>query len=270
MFEKLFSFLKKSPVIEQNVVPYQILKDPLPDAYYKKLSKIEQNQIDAVIDQIQEGKKVKIESLLALHQKYPDYPFLTNALAIVYNQNNEKQKSFALIKENYQKHPDYLFGRINYASACLEEGDFKEYERVMQGKSHPHELFPHRKQFDMNEVLGTYKTVALYHMYRGEKKPIEHITQILEGLDVQNDLLTLFRGFSKIAHTFSADRKPNPKKTKTTAKAKTTITEKKKTPPTKKKTPSASTAKIKVKAAPETTATKAKTDRPERKPKNNN
>ena len=255
--------MKKSPVIEQNIVPYQILKEPLPDPFYKKLSKIEQGQIDATIDQIQAGKKVKVESLLALHKKHPDYPFLTNALAIVYNQNNEKEKSFALTKQNFEKHPDYLFGRINYASSCLEEGNFKEYERVMQGKSHPHELFPQRKQFDMNEVLGTYKTVALYHMYRGEKQPIEHIVRILEKLDVQSDLLTLFRGFAKIAHTFSADRKTPSKKIKITAKEKTTKTpEKKKVPAAKKKVTTPSTAKPAV--------TKTKAGPPERKPKNNN
>jgi len=66
-------------------------------------------------------KKV-IPLLLGYIKKYPNLPLLYNYLSAAYGRIGDLEKVESTVVENLNKHPDYLFAKLNYADICLRKG----------------------------------------------------------------------------------------------------------------------------------------------------
>ena len=56
-----------------------------------------------------------IQRLEPLLEKFPSTPMLLNWLAAAYSNLGRSDKADELIRLNYERNPDYLFARANYA-----------------------------------------------------------------------------------------------------------------------------------------------------------
>jgi tetratricopeptide (TPR) repeat protein len=61
----------------------------------------------------------------------PQSPDLMNNLAAVYKAQRRDTEAASLARQNYQRHPDYLFGRVRMASVLIEDGQLDEAQQLL-------------------------------------------------------------------------------------------------------------------------------------------
>ncbi len=62
----------------------------------------------------------------------PDAPDLLNNLAMAYQAQNRRAEVEALLRKNYQEHPDYFFGRVAMANSLTLQGDLDKAADMLQ------------------------------------------------------------------------------------------------------------------------------------------
>jgi hypothetical protein len=100
---------------------------------------------------------------------YPEVPLFANHLTIAYGQAGESEKAEALVVETYQRHPQYLFAKVNYAQICLSKGEVSKVPGIFNHKFDIKELYPHRKRFHIDEFVGFAGVMCNYHCVIGQK-----------------------------------------------------------------------------------------------------
>jgi tetratricopeptide (TPR) repeat protein len=184
---------EKALVIErQNTLPeykklnYTITWDPIIDDNVVLLApEVEQQKQQIYNDMNNPGidPTVYIEQLETLCQQYPDDKTFGNFLAAVYDRAGDKAKSIQMIKDNYQKRPDYLFAKFQMAELYIEEGAFDKVYEMFDGKLDLKQLFPERDTFHISEVKSMLYTAARYHDWAGDLKTFSHCYGILEEIE---------------------------------------------------------------------------------------
>lgn len=124
-----------------------------------------------------------IEQLEALCQQYPDDKTFGNFLAAVYDSTGDEAKSIQMIKDNYQKRPDYLFAKFQMAELYMAEGEFDKVYEMFDGKLDLKQLFPQRNTFHISEVKSMLYTAARYHDWTGDSKTFNHCYGILQEIE---------------------------------------------------------------------------------------
>jgi hypothetical protein len=97
---------------------YQITYDPLPYKSIKQLPVQVREQMEELYKLIQKQPQQTVQPLLDLITQYPNVPVFYNYLNVAYEMTGQPEKAYAVLKEVYHKHPDYLFARTNYAFYC--------------------------------------------------------------------------------------------------------------------------------------------------------
>lgn len=182
----------ETPVVR--LLSLEITYDELDDEFNKRLSQIPDDGQE-LYDGINEDPHGAIKRLKELIGQYPDIPLLYNWLCVACSKVGNHQEARTVAKTNFQRHPGYLFGRLNYAEILLTEGKIREAFEVL-GKSFVlTDVVPDREMFHFSEVLSFYGLVARYVLRLGKLKsamgfldmlqkvePDHHITQWLEKL----------------------------------------------------------------------------------------
>lgn len=96
-------------------------------------------------------------------------PEIYNLLGYIYVRLKKIRKAEKLIIENYQKNPENLFARINYADHCLRHGKAQRVPQVFNQLENLNELYPERKTFHYSEVLGFLALMGLYYLKIGKR-----------------------------------------------------------------------------------------------------
>jgi hypothetical protein len=86
---------------------------------------------------------------------------------------------------NFKKFPDYLFGRLNYASSFLLNKDYKSIPRLFNFHVDLNRVAPHRSKFHISEVLYFHKTLYYYYMGIKEFNNAKHHSKIVASLDIE-------------------------------------------------------------------------------------
>jgi len=124
-----------------------------------------------------------VPPLLTLIEEYPHIPQFKNFLSAAYSQMGNKEKADEVTMKICEQHPDYLFGKINYASMCLGNGEFEKVPEIFDNKMALELLYPQRKSFHVTEYTGFSSIMALYYLELGEIEIAGRYYKILKELD---------------------------------------------------------------------------------------
>ncbi|HSX12146.1 MAG TPA: hypothetical protein VLF61_01490 [Rhabdochlamydiaceae bacterium] len=135
----------------------------MPSSLAQKLSPADLKTYVALLEQAQFYPHRVFEEVKTFQEKHPDLPEAANLLIYLYIQKKELVKAEKLTQENYEKFPDYLFARINYADQCLRKKQWDQIPKIFPS-FHLRELYPEKKLFHFSEFRGFMVTMGLYYL----------------------------------------------------------------------------------------------------------
>nr|VFJ68889.1 MAG: hypothetical protein BECKFM1743C_GA0114222_105021 [Candidatus Kentron sp. FM]VFJ73281.1 MAG: hypothetical protein BECKFM1743A_GA0114220_107061 [Candidatus Kentron sp. FM]VFK16153.1 MAG: hypothetical protein BECKFM1743B_GA0114221_104051 [Candidatus Kentron sp. FM] len=155
----------------------------MPNPAYDRLPEHVKDDIERLYEQIWTKPRKAIPGLLEWIEKYPDVPTLYNYLTAAYSQSGQRKKTREVIEKNYQRNPDYLFARLNYANLCIRDGDYGKVGEIFEHKFDLKLLYPQRKRFHVTEVAGFMSTTGTYFFYAGKRESAEKCYELLEQIE---------------------------------------------------------------------------------------
>jgi len=162
---------------------FNVVFERMPSKYEQKLPVEVKDYLTELHDVVLSNPQRAIEPLEQLKREYPDIPRIYNYLMIAYMKTGHTKKADAVIIENYQKHPDYLFARTNYAEYCLRHDNLDEIYKIFDSKFDLKLLYPHRNDFHISEVTGFYGIIGIFFLRIGERESAENLYKMLKRLD---------------------------------------------------------------------------------------
>ncbi len=164
-------------------LPYKITED---HNYINKLNLIPKElflQLDNLYDQCSNtNNKAVINRLINLIEKYPQVEILKNYLYVAYMLRDEKEKALEIMELTTKLHPNYLFGKLNLANLCIEQGKLEEVPEILGITLELHDLYPERDTFHLSEITNYYKTVIRYYVSADEIEKAENKSEFLKEI----------------------------------------------------------------------------------------
>ncbi len=160
----------------------EITDEPIRDRAYRKLPQQVRDASERLYAEAQISPKKAIPELRELVEKYPDVPLFSNYLAEAYIANREIDEAETVVLENIQKHPDYLFARLNYVELCLRRKEYEKIPEILDHKFNLPLLYPERKRFHISEVVSFMGLVGLYFFATHQRAKAEEYNQILQRI----------------------------------------------------------------------------------------
>ena len=91
-----------------------------------------------------------------------------------------------MTQELYEKYPDYLFAKIQYAELCLRNKDLQKIPVIFNNKFDLQLLYPERKVFHISEMLSFIGFMGEYSCQRSDFQQAERYLEILKELDPED------------------------------------------------------------------------------------
>ncbi len=148
---------------------YKITYEALPHESIQQLSPFVKARTKELYNLARTQPQHAISPLLDMIGKYPTVPVFYNYLRIAYEITGQSEKADELLEEIYQKFPDYLFAKTNYAFRCLRNGRREKVPEIFGNKFDLKLLYPHRLVFHLSEFTAFTSVMALYHHLSGER-----------------------------------------------------------------------------------------------------
>ena len=187
------------------LISYEITYEPLPDPAYDRLPESVQDQLDRLHHELSAPRPgERLVELLALIEQYPDVPKIYNYLYTTYQKLNDRSNARRVLEETLERFPDYLFGRIAYAAACLDQGETEKVPEIFDNCFELQLLYPERRRFHISEVLGFDATMARYFCDRGETDVAKRYYDVMRKLDPDDPRTQLVKRFLRIARVGSS------------------------------------------------------------------
>lgn len=172
----------KSKLKSRNLAEYEISHEPVEDESLKNLPSGDRARVNELYAMIQKSPQKVVDELTALKEKYLDVPVLGNYLYVAYTLLGDEEKSDAMMLENYQRHPDYLFAKLTYGQYLLKEDKVDEFEKVFNNKFDLFSLYPKRKKYHIAEVISFWGVIGLYYCAVSKWDHVERTCQLLDNL----------------------------------------------------------------------------------------
>ena len=160
-----------------------------------KFSKLAQEQLDDTFDLITTDPMQAIERLLVLKETYPQAPVLYNHLSAAYARIGNTNAVRELIIENYDKNPDYLFAKINYAQLCLDKGEFEKIPVIFDNKFDLKLLYPKRNTFHVTEFAGLTGVLCAYYCCIGKRDTAQLLFDSLKKVTPESNMVKYAKSF---------------------------------------------------------------------------
>lgn len=165
---------RETQAVVQSV--YEVSYQPKIDQAVQKLPQAIQQELDRLYEQIAKAPARVIPRLLELQQQYPKVMLINNYLVVAYSYV-DKEQQVQCIRENYRRHPTYLFARCHYAQHCLDQGEPDRIPAIFDHKFDLKALYPRRSRFHITEYLAFMQVLCLYFNAVGEREKAEKIYQ---------------------------------------------------------------------------------------------
>jgi hypothetical protein len=165
------------------LLKYEITYDPLGDKHWRRLPLKIRQRIEELHDNSFHNPEESIPKLKELVNQYPDVPVLYNYLSVAYTNIRDYDNAEKVVLENYRRHPDYLFAKINYAHFCLKKKQFEKVPEIFDDKYELKLLYPKRSKFHISEIISFYGIMSRYFFYIEERKVAKTYYGILKKLD---------------------------------------------------------------------------------------
>ena len=159
------------------VLTYDIVTEPLHDMRFPKVPK---EIIERLHQMLQTRPKEAIPELLALIDQYPGAPVLYNYAASAYSNSGQPDKAEQMVRENFQRFPDYHFARMNYAEVLLATGDYAGVASLLDNKFDLALFYSNRKKFHISEYTSFMYVVGRYYLGIGETDSAQRVYQLMK------------------------------------------------------------------------------------------
>jgi hypothetical protein len=159
----------------RNHLSYRITDQPLDNADFDKAPQRVKEASERLHTLSQTRPREAIPELAALIEEYPHIPMWYNFLFAAYALSGDVEKSREIAMLNYQRNPDYLFARINYAEICLKHRDYDKVAEIFDHKFDLRLLYPERKCFHVSEFAGFMGLIGVYFVLTGRPEAAEKI-----------------------------------------------------------------------------------------------
>jgi len=180
-----------------HLVEYEVTSEPILDRDYKRLPRQVKEAIERFHEMIRRQPREAIPELRKWIKRYPNVPVFYNYLSVAYSRVGQGKKAKAVILENYEQNPDYLFARLNYAELCLARRDYEAVAEIFEHKFDLKLLYPERNRFHVTEVASFMGLIGIYFFETGERELAERYYEVVRQVDrnhpmVKNLQRTLF------------------------------------------------------------------------------
>lgn len=165
-----------------SLLPYEITTDPMPERRYQRLPRHVKEAIERLHDLAQRRPREAIPELRDWLTQYPQLPLFYNYLSVVYSRAGRRQDAEAVIAENYRRHPDYLFARLNYAEMCLAQGNYARIAQIFAHQFDLRLLYPRRRRFHLSEVANFLGVIGLYFVAIEKREAAERQYELLKHI----------------------------------------------------------------------------------------
>ena len=170
---------KSSPLDNTVNLEYKITNEPILDKRYRRLPRQVKEAFQRLHALAQTQPRTAIPELEQWIAKYPDLPMLYNYLGAAYTQAGQYKQAEQTILENYRRHPNYLFARLNYAELCMARGDYRKVAEILDHKFDLKLLYPERSLFHITEFTGFMWVVGEYLIGIGERAAAQQVYETL-------------------------------------------------------------------------------------------
>jgi tetratricopeptide (TPR) repeat protein len=160
--------------VMKTIEGYQVTFGPITSHLEQKLGSETYAVYLRLYEEIPTNPKKACRELERLCQEHPDLPEMANLLSYIYIRLKDLRKAETLIRETYEKHPTYLFARINYADQCLRK---KQIDLAASAFDHTFDLkalYPERKTFHESEFRGFMVCMGFYHLAVRQPEKARH------------------------------------------------------------------------------------------------
>jgi len=164
---------------------YTVTDEPMPDAEGggETLEQILGNEgLERLHGLVKENPHAAIAELTPLLEAHPDIPVIYNWLQSAYSLAGNAQKSEELIHRLYQRHPNYLFGRVAYAQLLLRRKEIKKAAEVFNHTWNLKAHYPQRSEFHITEFVAFASIYILYHFHTGDMRAVDAMFQAMKGI----------------------------------------------------------------------------------------
>ncbi|MCH9632478.1 MAG: hypothetical protein S4CHLAM6_08140 [Chlamydiae bacterium] len=168
-----------------------ITYDRIADRLTQVFSPIELKEYLFLYEKSQENPKKALKDIMNFQRKHPELPEVYNLLCYTLIRRKKIRKAEKLVEENYQKNPQYLFARINYADQCLRKNKTAMVSEIFENKSHLDQLYPSRKFYHYSELLGFICLMGFYYLKLGERELAMDYCAYAKIIDPEDDTLAL-------------------------------------------------------------------------------
>ncbi len=120
-----------------------------------------------LLDQIVEEPDRAHETITELLRRHPDNPVLVHFLVQIAKVRKDDDEVAHLARKNFERHPDYLFAKIDWAQVLLDRKRSDEVPAVFNNQYHLAAIYPGRKYFHTSEAIGFAR--VMYQYFCAEK-----------------------------------------------------------------------------------------------------
>ncbi|MBF0185770.1 MAG: hypothetical protein HQM06_15485 [Magnetococcales bacterium] len=177
-----------APVVR--FLSFNVTYDDLEDEFSKRFDQIPDDPQE-LFDSISEDPVRASKRLKKLIDQYPDIPMLYNWFCIACSSAGDHGAARSAAKTNFQRHPGYLFGRLNYAEVLLNEGNFQDAFETIGKTFILTDVDPGRETFHISEVMSFYGLVARYVLRLGKLKSAMTFLNMLQQVEPEHRITLL-------------------------------------------------------------------------------
>jgi len=146
------------------LINYEITYEPLPEPAFDRLPQSVKDQLERLYNELMApDSENRLIELQALIEQYPDVPKIYNFLYATYERLNDRRNARRVLEETLERFPDYLFGRIAYATACLQQGEAEKVPEIFDNHFELQLLYPERRYFHISDRNSGPKIGLIAH-----------------------------------------------------------------------------------------------------------
>jgi tetratricopeptide (TPR) repeat protein len=175
-------------------------------------------EINRLYHEIKKPHKNKtIDKLKLLIEQYPQIPIFKNYLTVAYESLGLTKKANEVIEETIQKHPDYLFAKLNLGNRAFESGNLEKVTELLGKEMDIAVLYPDRTIFHISEVVNFNVLAVRYFGAIGNLDEAETRLAIVKGLAPDSEIAEIAeQSLFKLRMLKSLERKEEEAKTRIT------------------------------------------------------
>ncbi|MBN1457538.1 MAG: hypothetical protein JW912_06785 [Sedimentisphaerales bacterium] len=142
--------------------PVTFTNKPMEEEHMANMRRRHKKRLWAIYECVRERPQEVIPELLALRQKYPDVPAISNYLGIAYMYSGQETLYYETLLDTVKRFPTYLFGKTSLGEYYLNHQQHQKVKEVFEGKFELRQHYPTTEMFHVSEVRSFFSVVGSY------------------------------------------------------------------------------------------------------------